>query len=269
MMNKQNAVQDLAGKVVFITGGASGIGEASAELFAEHGASVVVADLDRVKGAALVERLGPKHRFVHLDVTDEEAWPKVLRDIVSDLGRLDLLFLNAGVMSRPQGANILDDPLDWLTRKAFDKNFAVNVLGAMFGIRAAIPFMQGRHQATIMITASGAGLRGYPQDVAYSVSKAGAVFLASCMATLLTDKGIRVMSISPHGIDTPMCPPDLYEKKKSEGSFSSPRDMAEAVLHVYQHGKSGETWGGGHQQAPWLHAAADFIPVGQAGPKSH
>ena len=255
---------DLTGKTVFITGGSSGIGEATAELFAEKGAIIIIADIDDAKGHAVAERLGGRHRFVHLDVTDEAAWTPALKEVIKEFGGLDFLFLNAGVMSRPLGADILDDPFKWITKKSLDKNIAVNVIGPMYGILAAMPLMEGRQGATIILTASGAGIKAYPQDVPYSVSKAGTIFLANCMGALLGPKGIRVLSISPHGIDTPMCPPDLYEKKKRENTFSTPRDMAEAVLYAYEHGKPGEVWCGGHQQAPWRHAASDFIVAGYA-----
>ena len=249
---------DLDGKIVFITGGASGIGEATAELFAEHGAIVIVSDIDVDRGPALSDRLGQPHRFVQLDVTDETAWTPALKTVVDDFGGLDFLFLNAGAMSRPVGANIFDDPLEWVSKKSFDKTIAVNVGGALFGIIAAIPLMEGRDGATIILTASGAGITGYPKDVLYSVAKSGTIALANNLAPLLEPKGIRILSISPHGIDTPMCPPDLYEKKQSENSFSSPRDMAEAVMYVYENAKAGEVWCGGHQQAPWRHEAAEI-----------
>lgn len=249
-------MSELDGKIVFITGGASGIGEATAEVFAEQGATVVVADIDDAKGQPLVKRLGERHRYRHLDVTDEAEWAQVVASAAEELGGIDFLFLNAGAMSRPLGANILDDPYRWITKKSLDKVMTVNVAGSIYGILAARRYMEGRDNATIILTASGAGIQGYPRDVPYSISKAAVICLANNMASLLAPDGIRVLSISPYGIDTPMCPPDLYEMKKAAGTFSSARDMAEAVLYAYDHAESGEAWCGGHQQEAWRHAPA-------------
>jgi NAD(P)-dependent dehydrogenase (short-subunit alcohol dehydrogenase family) len=257
-------MSDLNGKVVLVTGGASGIGEASVELFAEKGATVVITDIDAEKGEALAKKLGAPHFFLRVDQADEAAWPGVLQIVKDRAGGIDFLFLNAGVMSRPYGVNILDDPLPWINKKAFDKNMTVNVAGPMYATMAAIPFMEEKG-GTIIYTASGAGLKPYPQDTLYSVAKAATVFLAGCLGALLGPKGIRVMSISPHGIDTPMSPPDLHAKKKNEGTYSTPRHMAEAVLHAYEVGKSGEAWCGGAQKAPWLHDIGKPIVAGYAG----
>ena len=252
---------DFSGKTVVITGGASGIGAALAELAAEQGARVAVIDLDERNGTALVARLGGVHRFVKMDVSDAAAWPAAYAEVSSALGGIDVVALNAGVMTRPAGTPIFNDPLEWMTGAALGKVLGVNVAGVVHGILAVLPHLEGRAGATILVTASNAGVKPFPGDPFYAMSKHALVGLASSLAPALAERGIRIVTVCPAGIDTPMCPPDLHERKQAENSFSSPRFMAEAFAEIFDCAKTGEIWMGGHQHAPWIYRPASSEPA--------
>jgi len=246
---------DVKDRVALITGGAKGIGAATAELFAERGAQVVIADLDEQAGVALATKLGPRHLYVKLDVTSAENWRNSLAEVASKAGGLDILLLNAGVMTRPPGAPIMNDPIEWMTVPAFEKVVAVNIAGVHHGIIAAIEHMAHRPDATIIVTASGAGVTPYGRDPVYAMSKYAVVGLASSLAEPLTSRGIRILTVCPNGIETTMCPPDLAERKQRENSFSTPRFMAEATVEIFERGLSGEVWMGGMNRPPFRYDA--------------
>lgn len=244
-------MSELTGKTVLITGGANGIGEATADLFAERGATVVIADLAMERAHEVARRIGNDSFAIELNVADPAAWKEGLETVASRRGGLDILILNAGVMMRPAGSPIMNDPVPYMDTRNFDKVVAVNIAGVYHGIVAAVPHMTGRPGATILATASGAGVAPYPGDPVYAMSKYAVVGLASSLAPALDGRGIRILTICPNGIETTMCPPDLFDKKVAENSFSTPRFMAEAMLEVYGTGKAGEVWMGGAKRAPY------------------
>jgi NAD(P)-dependent dehydrogenase (short-subunit alcohol dehydrogenase family) len=247
------------GKTVLVTGGASGIGAAVAELVAEQGGTVIIADINDAAGESLAVKLGPPHHYIHLDVTKPDAWASEMVAISGDFGGLDVLILNVGVMTRPAGAPILDEPLQWITAGSLSKMLQVNQASVVYGIMAALPHMRGRDGATIMVTTSGAGVVPYPADPLYTMTKYALTGLCCALAPSLTAQGVRILSVGPNGIDTPMCPPDLHEKKIRENSFSTPRFMAEAFAEIYDVGQAGEIWMGGANRAPWRYEPAPLV----------
>lgn len=234
------------GKTVLISGGARGIGEATARHFAAKGAHVIVLDLSREAGETLVAELGPEHRFVALDVTDPKAWAA----LAGTLDGVDLAFLNAGVMSRPFGAPIFDDPLNWIGPETYDKMADINIGGVVHGISALLPVMRGREGATFLITSSVAGVAPFAMDPLYAMTKFALVGLATSLAPTLAASGLKIVTILPRGIETPLTPPDLRQKMTDEGRLEPPSVMAHAIEEILDRAQNGELWvGGGHTES--------------------
>jgi len=185
----------LEGKVALITGGASGIGEASARLFVEEGAGVVVADVQDERGGLLASELGAE--YVHADVTREEDVEAAVSHAVDVYGRLDCMFNNAGVAGAV-------GPIESVTVEAFDGTVAVLLRGVFLGVKHAAPVMRSQGGGSIINTASVAAIRaGYGNHV-YSAAKAGVVQLTRSVAMELGEDGVRVNCILPGFIPTPM-----------------------------------------------------------------
>jgi NAD(P)-dependent dehydrogenase (short-subunit alcohol dehydrogenase family) len=185
----------LDGKVAVITGGASGIGEASVRLFAGEGAEVVVADVQDERGGRLASELGAE--YVHADVTREEDVEAAVSHAVDVYGRLDCMFNNAGVAGAV-------GPIESVTVEAFDRTVAVLLRGVFLGIKHAAPVMRAQGGGSIINTASVAAVRtGYGNHV-YSAAKAGVVQLTRSVAMELGEDNVRVNCVLPGFIPTPM-----------------------------------------------------------------
>jgi NAD(P)-dependent dehydrogenase (short-subunit alcohol dehydrogenase family) len=190
-------MQRLEGKVVVITGGASGIGAASVRLFAEEGAKVVLADLQYEKGKALASELDGSVEFMHTDVTVENDVERLVRYAVSNFGRLDCIFNNAGIAGAV-------GPIESVTVDAFDKTVSVILKGVYLGIKHSAPIMKRQGGGSIINTASIAGMRtGYGNHI-YSAAKAGVIQLTKSVAMELGENNIRVNCVVPGFIPTPM-----------------------------------------------------------------
>jgi NAD(P)-dependent dehydrogenase (short-subunit alcohol dehydrogenase family) len=248
---------NLDGKHVLITGGAGGIGAAIAELFAEKGAVITVTDLQQELGNQLVARLGPKHRFVTLDVSKYEAWTSA----VESLPPIDILILNAGTSTRPKDAPYFDDPLKWIKPHHLHKLFGVNVAGVVNGINACLPSLESRSGATVFVTSSTSGIRPFLEDPLYVLTKYSLVGFVGALGPTFEAKGMRIICVCPNGIDTPGLPREPAAKKRAAQTFSSPRFMAEAFLEIYGKAKSGEVWIGGAQQPPRRHDTPLCLPI--------
>lgn len=191
----------LADKVAIITGGASGIGLATARLFVREGASVVLGDIDDARGEAVAQELrdaGGRALYVHCDVSVEAQVAALVERTVAELGPPTVLFNNAG-MPGPGG---------WEASEAeLAKLWGVNINGVYWGIRYVVPHMQTAGKGSIINTASTAGLGGGATLIpAYSASKAAVINLTKNAAVSLGKYGIRVNAVAPGPIDTPMAP---------------------------------------------------------------
>ena len=185
----------LEGKVAVITGGASGIGEASVRLFAAEGAEVVVADVQDERGGRLASELGVE--YVHVDVTREDDVEAAVSHAVDVYGRLDCMFNNAGIAGAV-------GPIESVTAEAFDRTVAVLLRGVFLGIKHAAPVMRAQGGGSIINTASVAAVRtGYGNHV-YSAAKAGVVQLTRSVAMELGEDNVRVNCVLPGFIPTPM-----------------------------------------------------------------
>ncbi|MDG3015643.1 SDR family oxidoreductase [Speluncibacter jeojiensis] len=190
---------ELDGAVVVVTGGARGIGRATAQLCADRGATVCIADLDldvaqetaaSIGGDDAVDRV----RAYRLDVTDAGSWAAVVGEVLSAYGRIDVLVNNAGVM--PLGG-FLDEP-DGTGRVTME----VNVWGPIHGMRAVLPGMLARGRGHIVNVASMAGKLPVPGMAVYNASKFGAVGLTAAVRAEFADSGVSVSAVLPSAVRT-------------------------------------------------------------------
>ena len=188
-------VQD---RVALITGGASGIGLATAELLAAEGARVVIGDIDRAAGERAAATLGPRATFQKLDVTSGDDWVAVTDAVVRDGGRLDVLVNNAGVV-------LLKD-VEATTLAEWRDLMAVNHDGVFLGCKHSVRVMKERGGGSIINMSSVAGLIGHPALAAYCASKGGVRLLTKSVALHCARRryNIRCNSVHPSFADTPM-----------------------------------------------------------------
>ena len=176
-------------KVAVITGGCSGIGLATVELFVAEGARVVIADINDHRGGELAQRLGNHAHYQHCDVTDEAQIAATMQAAVDKFGRLDIVFNNAGA----GGAR---ETIEEMTGELWDRTQSLLLRSVALGMRYAVPFMKERGGA-IVNTSSIAALQAGAAPIAYSAAKAGVLHLSHVAAAELSRYGIRVNAICP------------------------------------------------------------------------
>lgn len=186
----------LQDKVAIITGAASGMGAADARLFVEEGAKVVLTDLNQEAGAALAAELGENAIFVRQNVAEEADWDMVAKRTLEHFGRIDVLVNNAGIL--------LMKCMRDTSVEEFNRIMAVNVTGVFLGMKTVAPFMREQGGGVIINMSSAAGMVGQVQTVAYSASKFAVRGMTKAAAMDLGPYGIRVISIHPGSIATPM-----------------------------------------------------------------
>lgn len=186
----------LSSKVAIITGGSRGIGEAAARLFVQEGAKIVIGDIREEAGRALAEELGEDARFERLDVTSAEDWQRVVETTVASLGGIDALINSAGIYETC--------PILETSQELFEQTFRINQLGPFLGIRAVTPAMQARGGGAIVNLSSTSGLRGNQYSIAYGSTKWAVRGMSKIAAVELGEHNIRVTSVHPGLIDTPM-----------------------------------------------------------------
>jgi NAD(P)-dependent dehydrogenase (short-subunit alcohol dehydrogenase family) len=245
-------------RVALITGGASGIGRATAERLIAAGGRVVIADVAS-DGETVADQIGAT--FHRLDVSDADAWGSALASVNETLGGLDLLHLNAGVQSAPRGVPLGDDPFAWVTQAGFRRVSEINVRGVVNGVIAARHLPPHERPADIVITASIAGVAPLSVDPLYSMSKHAVIGFARSIAPTLDAVGIRLQVICPGGVDTALPPPDL----RIPGHVFAPASyIADGVLHALEMGAAGDVWMATDAGVPyWKY---EFTPVRRAAP---
>ncbi|XP_011094346.1 secoisolariciresinol dehydrogenase-like [Sesamum indicum] len=188
----------LEGKVALITGGARGIGEATAKLFAKHGAKVIIADIQDERGHAICKEF-PSISYVHCDVTKESDVKSAVDGAVSQHGKLDIMFNNAGITVPMQYSSVLDSE-----KSHFEKVFNVNVYGAFLGAKHAARVMIPAKKGSIIFTSSVSAVTALEFPISYASSKYAVIGLTNQLCLELGKHGIRVNCISPFLIPTPM-----------------------------------------------------------------
>ena len=186
----------LAGKVAIVTGAASGMGAATARMFAREGANVVIADMLEYEGRKVAEEIGVAARFEQLNVTDEENWAAVVANTVKHFGKLDILVNNAGISGSAEQ--------DLYSTPAWHRIMEVNATGVFLGIKYAIPEMQKNGSGSIVNLSSIAGIIGSVGiHMAYNASKAAVRLMTKSVAVQHGTDKIRCNSVHP-GIMPPM-----------------------------------------------------------------
>ncbi|KAG8098867.1 hypothetical protein GUJ93_ZPchr0013g36442 [Zizania palustris] len=225
------------GKVVIVTGGASGIGEAAVRLFASGGATVVIADIQDEMGEAVAASVGGGCRYVRCDVTDEAQVEATVEAVVAEHGRLDVMLSNAGVL-HPTGS-VMDMDL-----AALDRVMAVNFRGAAACVKHAARAMVSRAtRGAIVCTASVASCQGGFGPASYTASKHALLGLVRAAAGELGRHGVRVNCVSPGGVATPLScglmgvSPEEMEAASEpynvlRGKVLKAADVAEALLFL-------------------------------------
>ena len=229
----------LTGKVALITGGASGIGEATAELFGREGAAVAIADVNVEAGEAVVNAIvdaGGEAMFVRCDVTKASDCQQAVQKTVDRFGKLDILFNNAGVTRRASVLETIEEEWDWV--------MAVNVKSIFLMSKAAIPPMIKTGGGVIVNSGSGWGLVGGKDAVSYCASKGAVIQLTKAMAIDHGPQNIRVNAVCPGDTDTPMLAEEAKQLGNSHevilagsiqrplGRVGCPEEIAQAVLYL-------------------------------------
>ncbi len=238
-MGERDGGLPLSGKAALITGGAAGIGRATALLCAQAGAAVAVVDLDAEGGQVVAEHIkdqGGVALFQHADVTDAQACRKAVRRAHAAFGRLDVLVNSAGVIRRATVVETPEEDWDWV--------LAVNLKSVYLLSRLVVPIMVEQGGGGIVNVASGWGLVGGPRAAAYCASKGGVVQLTRAMAIDHGPQGIRVNCVCPGDTDTAMLRREARDLGESEeqflqeaaqrplGRLGRPEEIAEAILYL-------------------------------------
>lgn len=237
-MLKDKDVLSLEGKVAVVTGAASGIGFATAELLAEFGSNVVLLDINEEKGEEAATRIresGGKACFMKCDVTSSKDCEKVVEEIKQKYGRIDILHNNAGIIIRK---NVVD-----LEEREWDLAIDVCLKGVYLLSKYVIPVMAAGGGGSIINTGSGWGLKGGDNAASYCAAKGGVVNLTRAMAIDHGKQNIRVNCICPGDTDTPLLRSEAHQLGVDEENFlkssacdrplgriGTPRDVANAVL---------------------------------------
>ena len=229
----------LKNKAALITGGASGIGRATANLFAQESAMVAVVDIDQELGESVVteiESTGGQAIFIHCDVTKAEDCQRAVEQTAATFGGLDILFNNAGIIRR---SNVLT-----ITEAEWDLVMAVNVKSIFLMSKFAIPHMEKRGSGAIVNTSSGWGIKGGGNAISYCASKGAVTNMTRAMAIDHGPQNIRVNAVCPGDTDTPMLRSEAKQLGQPEnefmddaadrplGRYAQPVEIAQAVLYL-------------------------------------
>ncbi|MGK7929511.1 MAG: SDR family NAD(P)-dependent oxidoreductase [Spirulina sp.] len=226
----------LDNRVALITGSASGIGAATAKLFAREGAKVVIADINAEgaeKQAAEIRDRGGEAIAIPVDISDRQQVQELYKQTIAAFGTVHILHCNAGVL--------IVGSADTPEEEHWYKTLAVNLTGHYFCVKYGIPKLKEAGGGSIIITASISGMMGEPDLIAYDTTKGGLINLTRQLAVEYAKDGIRVNSVSPGWIDTPFNDP-IYELTPLDESSldatiplarqGTPEEVANAVLFL-------------------------------------
>mgnify|MGYP001821668217 CR=1 FL=1 len=238
----------LTGKVAIVTGGASGIGAETARMFALHGAQLMLTDTNVALGEDVAREIvaaGGTAQFTEHDVRREAQWEEVVRATTTNFGRLDVLCNIAGISGRDPKLNIqasltAGPRLDEQTLEQWNLVMDINATGVFLGTKAAIPAMQQSGGGSIVNISSICGIVGSHANAAYHASKGAVRIFSKAAAIQYAPDKIRVNSVHPGFVDTPMTEPghsnpDVAKKRMEAtplGRFGTPADIAAGCLYL-------------------------------------
>ena len=229
----------LKDKVCLVTGGAAGIGKATAERFAEEGAIVVICDVNEQTGPAVAAALGPKAKFYKVNVADRAAVQAWVEEVFAAYGRIDVLVNNAGVLRDGLFVRVKDGQLvKQMAESDFDLVISINLKGVFNCAQAVAPFMINQRSGVILNATSIVGLDGNFGQTNYVASKAGVIGMTKVWARELGRSNIRVNSVAPGFTATEMVaamPENILDGMRGRtplGRLGEPRDIANAYLFL-------------------------------------
>jgi NAD(P)-dependent dehydrogenase (short-subunit alcohol dehydrogenase family) len=226
--------QRLTDKVAVITGGSSGIGLATAKLFAEEGAHVFITGRRQAELDKAVEAIGRNVTAVQGDAASLEDLDRLYRVVRETRGRVDIVFANAGLVEH--------QTIDTVSPEHFDRTFDLNVRGVLFTVQKALPLMD--RGGSIILTSSVVAVKGLAAHGVYGATKAAVRSFARTWTTELKDRGIRVNSLSPGATDTPIIDGQFSTKEQADaarasfagatpmGRIGRPEELAAAALFL-------------------------------------
>jgi len=234
-----------AGLVALVTGGASGIGRATARKLASEGASVVIADLDEGRLKAAADEIGAEPAV--LDVSDPEAWEATVAGIEERHGALHLVHLNAGVTTYRAETSL--DPgtaefdLAAMPLENYRRIMGANVDGVILGARACSPLIARSGGGALIATASAAGVIAFPPDPVYTATKHAVVGFIRSLAPWLEAQGIGCHAVLPGVVDTGLLAEGMADQARSLGiPVIDPDEIADAVLGAARSAETGGLW---------------------------
>ncbi len=211
----------LEGNVAVITGGASGIGRATTELFVSEGAKVVVADLQEDVGSEFAAELGDQATFVNCNVVDEDQVAAAIGEAVNRWGRLDTVYANAGFVG-------VTGPMETISSDDYDKTMNVLLRGVFYTVKHAAPVMREQGSGSMIATASVCGIEAGIGAHIYTVAKAGVISLMQSMALEMAEYGVRSNAICPGYIATSLMAGRMRSQvsdQETEERLQKSRDM--------------------------------------------
>jgi NADP-dependent 3-hydroxy acid dehydrogenase YdfG len=215
----------LAGQVAAVTGAARGIGRVTAQAFLSQGMKVAIGDVDLAAAEQTAVELGPRTVALALDVTERSSFARFMAEAERELGPLDVLVNNAGIM--PIGPLLDED--EATTRRILD----INVLGVINGLVVALPGMQARGRGHVVNIASQAGKYGLPGGATYCASKAAVINLSRAVRKELRGCGVEISVVSPVAVNTELGR-GLSEPRQPQFRKIEPQEVAEAIVQTLQ-----------------------------------
>src|SRR4051794_27100689 len=232
----------LEGRKALVTGGASGIGRATAKRFIAEGAKVGIVDINEKNGKGVAHEIGAT--FVQADGSDASQVAEAFRQAKDELGSFDIAYMNAGITTYMHGEREPGRTFDIteLTDDLYRRILGINVDGVVFGIREAVRAMDGQG-GSILATASLAGLIAYAGDPIYALTKHAVVGFVRGLGQTLKEKGITLNAICPGIVETPLVGEQAAKMLKEAGfPLIAPEGIAEACVMAVTSGRSGECW---------------------------
>ena len=227
MVNKNSMLEE---KVIIITGAAGGIGSATAHLFAQHGAILVLTDIQREKLEELgkiLEDLGARMLLVEHDVTDPESWKSIMEEVKKEYGKIDILINNAGIVQ--PGA------MEKISLDKIQQQVSVNLLGTIYGSRAALCIMKEQNFGKIINVASLGGIVPMPGEAVYSATKYAIRGFSLSLYAELHNSPVGIAVVCPDSVDTPQLDYELlYDEAVLSfiGKSLKPEKVAQGILNA-------------------------------------